>query len=383
LAFGDIRDRHPVTPRGLADWDRVLAAAAATHWDDLAARDTRGMLAAIAGFPQQCSPRASDAARQGLDLPANWKPEAVVFTGMGGSALGGELLAALIAHEGRVPAVTSRGYELPVWVNQQTLVVVSSYSGETEETLAAFREAVARGAMILAVTSGGRLATEAEEKQHEGARVAAYRVQPGLAPRAALGHMLIPAMTALEVLGLVPSQGDAVMEATGVLTDMARDTGWTRALAAAVHAALEAGAPVTVYGNGALGQVAAYRWQTQINENAKALIHHHAFPEMCHNEIMGWEGVPAGGDAAPVVIMLRAGADHPRNALRQQIVSDILAEKAAIYEVTAQGESVLAQVLSLIYAGDWVSAYLALLRGIDPTSIDSINLLKARLAQHA
>ncbi len=342
------------------------------------------MLAAVAGFPDQC--RAAAETGQQLLVPPAWQPRTVVFTGMGGSAVGGELAAGMVNSFGPVPAMLVRGYELPPWVGSDTLVVVTSYSGETEETLAAFHRAIAAKAMILAVTSGGHLAEEAAGLQARGEPVVLCKIPGGLAPRAALGYLLIPVLVFLGRLGLVRDYQTAISESIELAASLAQNRSWTRTLALACHTALEAGAPVVIYGSGNLGETVAYRWQTQCNENAKALVHHHGFPEMCHNEIMGWEGYPelsGGGSppAAPVVIMLHTSYDHPRNVLRGNIVAWIISKKAAIFDVTARGNLLLAQVLYLVYAGDWVSAYLALLRGYDPVSIASIDLLKQKLAE--
>lgn len=377
------KESIPVTARGLASWPELEKKTEKVAWNDLQRIDSRGMLAAVAGFPDQC--RAAAATGQGLFVPPDWRPRNIVFTGMGGSAVGGELAAGLVNSIGPVPAIPVRGYELPPWVGSDTLAVVTSYSGETEETLTAFRQAVGANAMILAVTSGGRLADEAAGLQTRGYPAVLCKIPGGLAPRAALGYLLVPVLVFLGRLGLVRNQEPAITESIELVSTLAQDHGWTRTLALAVHAALEAGAPVVVYGSGNLGQTVAYRWQTQCNENAKALVHHHGFPEMCHNEIMGWEGHPEPSRAAPgaaVAIMLHTGYDHPRNALRADIVAGIISKKAAIFDVTARGDLLLAQVLYLVYAGDWVSTYLALLRGYDPVSIASIELLKQKLAGH-
>ena len=321
------------------------------------------MSGAIAGLPDQLREGSRIGAEVGRRLE---RPSAVVLAGIGGSALGGELLRGLIAADCPVPVTRVRGFGIPAWAGAGTLVVCVSYSGDTAETLACARQARAQGAAILAVGSGGALGRLAGDWG-----VPFAQVPGGLKPRAALGYLFGATSAAFAGADLAPA-GLADEAAAGVER-------CDREAARRLGEQLRDTVPL-VYGAGVLA-VVAYRWKTQVNENAKVHAFSHAFPEMGHNEIMGWEGADAARFAA---VFLRDRSQRPEDNLMLDTTRDLIAGDAAVLEeVEAVGETPAARAFSMVAHGDWMSYYLALARGVDPTPIDRIAELKARLSQPA
>jgi glucose/mannose-6-phosphate isomerase len=319
------------------------------------------MGAAIAGLPEQLREGAAIGAAAGALLR---RPSAIVFAGMGGSAIAGELLRGLIADTCPVPITRVRSFGVPKWAGPGTLVVCVSYSGDTAETLACARQAQSQGAAILAVTAGGMLARHAEEFEQPLARVPAVITGK---PRAALGLLFGATASAFAEAGLAPP-GLAEQAAAG-------------AAAADAEEARELGLRLSetvplVYGFGPLA-IVAYRWKTQLNENAKMPAFSHAFPEFAHNEIVGW----AGSGATPfAAVLLREADQPPRQRALMDAASELISGDAALIEdVSARGSSAAEQAFSLVSHGDWVSYHAALARGVDPIPIDRIEALKSRL----
>ncbi|MGN6378647.1 MAG: bifunctional phosphoglucose/phosphomannose isomerase [Gaiellales bacterium] len=321
--------------------------------------DRNGMAAVIAGLPDQLRQggRLGAAAGDRLEMPS-----AIVFAGMGGSAIGGELLRGLIADACPVPVTRVRGFGIPTWAGPGTLVVCVSYSGSTAETLACARQAHWQGASLLTVAGGGELAEMAESW---GAAQAV--VPPGLQPRAALGYLFGAIAGAFSEAGLAPA-GLAEQAALGAELadrDAARELGEQ----------LSETVPL-VYGAGPLA-IVAYRWKTQLNENAKMHAFSHAFPEMGHNEIVGWQGADLAQFAA---VILRDPTERAENTRMIEAARDLIAGDAAMtVEVEATGQSPAARAFSLVSQGDWVSYHAALARGVDPTPVERILALKERL----
>ena len=348
--------------------------------DDLSAMkglDPSGMGEAVASLPRQC--REAWEAVQRLTLPPNYAlAENALVAGMGGSAIGGALLRSLIADECPVPITVCRDYNLPAFVDERTLVVASSYSGNTEETLSAVRQARERGARIVALTAGGELLRLSKEW---GAPV--YLIPFKGQPRAALGHSLIPLLGIAQKLGWVADKSGDVSEAIAVMEAWAEELAPTvpadRNPAKQMAARLHGRIPFT-YGAEHLSQVAR-RWTGQFNENAKHFAGFGVLPELNHNTVEGF-GHPDGVGEPLTVFILRSDRYHPRNDLRCDITAEILDKKGIAWEeVRPRGKSRLAEALGLIHFGDWVSAYLALLNGEDPWQIASIGHVKKRLAE--
>ncbi len=348
-----------------------------TGLDDLGALragDPGGMLSTIAALPADCR-QGYEAGLTVTDLPDVDDITSIAFCGMGGSAVAGDVVRSLYRGRLGVPFDVHRAPSLPAYCGPHTLVIASSYSGGTAETLECFREAVARGCRIIAISSGGRLVSEA--------RSAGYGVvpaPPGYMPRAALGHLAFGAIGALEAVGLVPAAALDVDETVSELTALAArlGPGVPRASNDAKELAWQVGDRVPViWGAEGIGAVAAARWKTQCNENAKIPAWSSALPELDHNEVVGWTS-PAG--AGFVVIALRHEGEHPGVAARFRLSLDLAREAgAATAEEWAAGRSPLARLFSLILMGDFTSAYTGLLRGVDPTPVRAIERLKAAL----
>jgi glucose/mannose-6-phosphate isomerase len=322
--------------------------------------DVSGMAGVIEGLPLHLREGAAVGAAAGARLE---RPSAVVIAGMGGSAIGGELLRAMTAADCPVPITRVRGFGIPVWAGPGTLVVCASYSGNTEETLACAHQAHRQRAGMLCIGAGGELVALAEQWG-----VPLAPLPGGLQPRAALGYLFGALASAFEVAGLAQPglTEQAAVGAELVDRDAARELG--RRVASTVP---------LVYGTGALAAV-AYRWKTQINENAKLHAFSHAFPELDHNEICGWEGAPRGTFSA---IMLRDADEHPGTARRIEVTAELLEVDAAfVAHVRGRGETRAASAFSLLAHGDWVSYEAALARGVDPTPVERIGVLKQRLS---
>ena len=344
--------------------------------------DPGGMLGFAIGFPEQ----VREAARIGREFAppkvfAN--PKQIALAGMGGSAVAGDFLARLIEDRVPTPFAVIRGYQVPAFVGPETLFIASSHSGNTEETLAAASAALRRGARILCITTGGKLQDFA--RRHVGRKVALLRIpqtEPPMPPRAALGYSLIPLVRVFERLGLYPGAGGKIGEAIGLLEhllDRVRPEVPTQHNRAKQLALFLRDRIPWIHGTVGIMSAVAYRWRTQCNENSKMLAYSHEYPELNHNEVIGWEQAEMLGGKLAVVV-LRSPSDHWRVRARVDITKKRLIEpKAPLQEVEAEGRSPLAQLLWTVYLGDFVSLYLAFLNGVDPAAIDSINALKAEL----
>ena len=339
--------------------------------------DPDDMLGRISELPMQC--RDAWANAQSLDLPESYRRAGkVIFLGMGGSAIGGALLNDLVRYECAVPILINRDYTVPACVDAQTLAIANSYSGNTEETLMSLEQVVEQGAMVLAITTDGKLAQRARELK---APLLTFNYKSS--PRAALGYSFISLLGVMCRLGLVPDKAANLSEAITVMEDWQAEIKETvplekntaKQLASRLHGHL----PV-VYGANYLSEVAR-RWKTQFNENAKHWSFFEQFPELNHNAVVGYQW-PADLAEKIVVILLSSASDHPRNRVRAQVTQEILEQRGVAYQVVeARGASPLAQVLSIIHFGDYVSYYLALLNGTDPSPVDTISYLKKRLAE--
>jgi glucose/mannose-6-phosphate isomerase len=318
---------------------------------------------------------SQSAARQAVRPRPGLK--AVLFTAMGGSAMGAEMAALWLGQRSSLPCAVVRGYEPPAWAGAGTLVVAVSYSGTTEETLACARAARQRGAEVLAITSGGELATWA---QQQGGDV--VRIPAGLQPRAALGHLTFATLGALERLGL----GPAAKEAEGVAAHLEKlraqlepaqpeRTNPSKQLARALAQRI-----AFVYGAGAL-EVAARRFATQLNENPKVLAHWGPIPEAHHNELSAWFGdARLRKEALPVVLQGEAPGT-PLGARERASIALLREAGAEPFLLEAKGDTPLARAFHAIYVGDYASVYLACLLGRDPTPVDAIQKLKQRMAE--
>ena len=335
--------------------------------------DPSGMYHRIAALPQQCR-RAWEQA-SALKLPEGYRGvKEVVIAGMGGSAVGGDLIADLVGLEDSPVIVTVRDYILPSWVGPQTLVIASSYSGETEETLAVFQEALRRQARAIALTGGGGLKALAES---QGLPV--LEVDFDGEPRSALGYSFIAPLAILCGLGLIKHKSPDLEAALRSL-----DLSWGRDVptgenAAKLLAAELQGCIPVVYGGGVLTGVAR-RWKSQLNENAKSWAFAEVLPELNHNSVVGY-GWPSAIRERLFVVLLRSSYSHPRTNLRYDATMELLRKEGIGYRLLeAAGPNPLAHLLNALMLGDFTSYYLAMLNGVDPSLVVAIDFLKGKLA---
>lgn len=338
--------------------------------------DPKNMLGLTEEFPDQCR-RALEIARRAALPRLENAPGLVMLTGLGGSAAGGDFARAIFEVEGEAPFIVNRDYHLPAFVGPGDLVFATSYSGNTEETLSSYEDAKRAGAHLVCVTSGGRLADLANRDGHS-----LILIPGGQPPRTALGYLLIPVLVACERMSLIPAQN--YEEAFALLDQMiptwttgaAFDDCFPKRLAVALEGKL-----AVLYGLGSWQAVVANRWKGQINENAKNMAFANAFPELNHNEILGWVGAQKQGVAAWVAVLLEDGEESAKMKTRAAATEQLVGSSATFFRAQAAGPSLLARMLSLTLMGDFVSLYLSALNGVDPENIDSINILKAELAK--
>ena len=302
----------------------------------------------------------------------------IVVSGMGGSAIGGDILRVYAANKTPIPVLVVRDYNIPAFVDQNTLFLAVSYSGNTEETLSAYSQAREKGASIICITTGGKLKAMAEQDGYE-----VVEIPSGLVPRAATGCLFAPLALLLDELGIIEGVYQELQETVEVLQGMREqlhpgvEAG--RNQARVIAGKLKDSLPV-IWGTAGISEVAALRWKAQINENAKCPAYYSIFPELNHNEIVGFE-VPQELLASISCIILRDKYDNERVKRRIEISKDIIKDQVKeIIEVNSQGESYLARFYSLVYIGDYASVYLALEYGINPTPVKVIDYLKAQLA---
>ncbi len=314
-----------------------------------------------------------------FELPESLREiDKVLILGMGGSAIGGDLVRRLLLGESKAPITVLREYDLPAWVDGKTLVVASSYSGNTEETLSAFGQALATPAKKLVITTGGKLLELAREND-----VPAFVFSYDAQPRAAVAWGVFPLLSFLVRLGIAADKSAEVAEAAMVTEQFARKIGPEKPMShnqAKEMAYKFYGRIPVIYGAGIAAEV-AYRWQTQMNENAKHWAFSQALPELNHNAVVGYQ-FPVDLIPHMSVVMLRSNHLSVRNTKRYQITAEILTHAGAKVGFTdGRGISPLAQMMSLVLMGDYVSYYLAILNQIDPTPVEVINYLKGRLAE--
>lgn len=334
--------------------------------------DPEDMFGAVLDFPNHLREGRLRAGAADLRrLPAS-ADRGVVVLGMGGSAIGGDLLKTLAC--GSVPVTVSRAYTVPRWVEPGTAVIACSYSGNTEETLMSMEEALERGASVLCITTGGAMAGVAADR---GLPVMA--LPPGLQPRAALGHSLTALVAAGEHLGIVRVDRGDWEEAIAVAEVQAASFSQPDSEAWQMARELKDRFPV-IYSSQHLEAVNV-RWRNQIHENGKSFAVGNVLPEMNHNEIMGWDRGQKELRKLGVVL-LRDVDDHPRTRRRMEVTRSLLKDLAGSWiELESRGESLLARLVSLLYPSDWVSLYLALLHRTDPSPVGLISKLKAALSK--
>ena len=334
------------------------------------------MLKYLEDFPAQCEQAVQIARKYPIDVKRYDSIHQIVVCGMGGSAAGGDLLKSYLQREAKVPIEVTRGYFLPQYVGEKTLVFAISYSGNTEETLSAYQDALSRCAKIIAITSGGKLR---ELCQKDGIDV--IEIVEGMPPRATFGYLFFPMLTLLERLGLIGCKQEEVRETIQNLQLLCKEYNLqSKANLAKEISERVKGHLLLIYAPDHLA-ACAVRWKNQFNENSKNVAFFSILPEMNHNEIEVWA---TGSEFTNkfYLIFLRDSAENERIKQRIIITENILKDKVAgIQHVISRGKSLLSRLHSLIYLGDWVSTYLALSKAVDPLPTPMINLLKKKLSQ--
>jgi glucose/mannose-6-phosphate isomerase len=303
----------------------------------------------------------------------------IIVTGLGGSAIGGDILRNYAHKKASLPVVVNRDYHLPAFAGRDTLVFAISYSGNTEETLEAYAQALDRGADMVVLSSGGKLSEYARRDN-----LGLIQIPSGFVPRAATGWLFAPVALLLGKMGILPGVEQEIKETAAVLEQLRESLNPTVDIplnqARMIAGKTRDSIPV-IWGTTGVSEVAAQRWKAQINENAKSPAYYNIFPELNHNEIVGFE-VPEPMLQHLVHIILRDKDDYGRIQRRIDISKGIIKERIKnIFEVYSCGESYLARVFSLIYTGDYASVYLALEYGINPTPVKMIDYLKEQLAK--
>ncbi|MBI2651200.1 bifunctional phosphoglucose/phosphomannose isomerase [Candidatus Woesearchaeota archaeon] len=317
--------------------------------------DSQNMLQAIKNFPLQCK----DALGLPKGISVAGEINNIVVAGMGGSAIGGDLLKSYLINA-PIPVCVNRDYKVPAFVNEKTLLFAVSYSGNTEETLSACYDAKKKGAKIIGITSGGKLAGECEK---------VVKVPQGLQPRAALGYLFFPMLGILHNKGIVSVKNSEVNE----MIDILKKTEKFSAAAESLAKKLKDKIPI-IYASEAMAPV-AFRWKTQINENAKMPAFYNVFSEMNHNEIASYRNM----DRKFAAVIIRDKYDNERVKKRMDVCKDIMQFAANVEEAQTEGECLLARMFSGIYLGDFVSYHLAVWNRIDPGPVDIIESMKKRI----
>ncbi|BDG47255.1 MULTISPECIES: bifunctional phosphoglucose/phosphomannose isomerase [Parageobacillus] len=341
--------------------------------------DPSGMLSTIQRLDEQCTQAVEIGRNATLNFDGSTISN-VVFAGVGGSAIGGELLRTYLSSKSTVPLFTCRDYSLPRFVSKETLVCISSNSGNTEEQLAIYDQAKEIGAKIVVVSGGGDLIKKAHE---DGQVVLQYEGRTPLAPtaRASIGFLFFPILIVLQRLGLISNIDDDIQDAITTLSIMRKKLGKDVPIeqnkAKQLADSLYGHVPL-IWGTTGTTEAIAMRWKQQFNENAKSAAFWNSFPELNHNEIVGFEA-PVNAVKQMHIVILRSTKDHPQVQKRMTITQDILAGRVqGITEVNPVGNTLLGEIFSLLTLGDHVSVYLACMYGVDPTPIKYIRYLKRK-----
>jgi len=334
--------------------------------------DKNNMLSYIENIAEhyKMARKNSDAISVNYPYPSN-----IIIAGMGGSAIGGEILQNWVKDKINVPLEVIRAYSLPAYANFQSLVLVLSYSGETEESLSVFLDALKKGCMIYCISSGGNLIKHAKRLG-----VPHLMVPSGMPPRAALPYMLTPLLLLIEKIGLVTTLSDELVEAIEILKQISKDNlpkiptnkNQSKQIAMGIGNTV----PV-IYAFGIYSSI-AHRFKQQFNENSKIPSAWDIFSELNHNEIVGWE--QSGKFSKKYsLIFLRDKIEPIQMKSRIEITKSISSLPLKTFDVWSKGNCDLAKMLSILCIGDFASVYHAILNNIDPTPVNTINLLKKKI----
>jgi glucose/mannose-6-phosphate isomerase len=345
--------------------------------DKMRELDPLGMYDKIYHFPEQLENARAIGQKAEPDKKYFAGVKNIIVAGMGGSAIGGDLVRSYLNGIIKVPFYICRHYRLPAFVDENSLVIISSYSGNTEETLSAMQDAINRKARIACITSGGKVAEIARANNFP-----LIELPTGYPPRAALGFSFIPLLMLISKIGFI---GDVEKDISDLIIGLksyrdqyADDLKIEKNPAKSLAERLYQKIPI-IYTGPELTDAIGTRWKGQICENAKALAFNNQFAEFNHNELVGWNVIESYKDKL-VVIYLRDNDDHPRISRRMEIVRAIIEKHGVqIIDVFSHGDFTLGRMFSLIQLGDFASFYLAALNNVDPTPVKVIDFLKWEL----
>lgn len=293
----------------------------------------------------------------------------VVITGLGGSGIGGTIVSQLLEHESSVPIIVNKKYFVPSFVGNNTLSIISSYSGNTEETIAAMQESIDKGAHVVCITSGGIIAERAKKNNLD-----LILIPGGMPPRACLGYSLTQLLFVLKHFGF--AKIDIQKSYQNIIQILDAEKNAIKEEAKKIAEKIYTKIPVIYSAD--MTEGIAIRFRQQINENSKMLCWHHALPEMNHNELVGWR--TENKDLA--VIIFKTPFDYERTVFRFEFTKNVCKQYTdTIIEIMSKGNNPLEAAIYLIHIGDWISVYAAELRGVDATEVDIIGNLKSELAK--
>lgn len=352
--------------------------------------DRSNMFAVLKNFYLQIKDAVNIAEK--IIVPKNLKINSIIINGLGGSAIGGDLVRSYLHYMIKIPFFVNRNYFLPEFANKNTLSIISSYSGNTEETISAYKESLKRKCKILAISSGGEV-----EKIAKKNGILFIKIPTGYQPRCALGYSFFTIFISLFKLGLIPvSKKEFYNDIDSVIKNIEKYSAYfsnyksQNNIAINIASLIKDKLPV-IYSSNDLLDVVNLRWRGQISENGKQLAYGNLYPEMNHNELVGWyepkeiltrnkNSIGRSLLKEIIVIFLQDINDYERITLRMKITSEIYKKLASkVISIKGKGANKLERIFNLIYTGDWVSYYLALLRRIDPTPVDAISYLKSKL----
>lgn len=336
--------------------------------------DNQKMLDLLLGFPEQFE-KALKIGNSFKFTIAPGQIDHIIFGGMGGSAIGGEVIISCLSKELKIPAMVQRSYSLPKFANSRTMVIISSFSGNTEESLSLYENARESNSKIICITSGGEL-----EKRANANAVPIISIPGGMQPRCALGYLSIPILVFLKKSGIAMNEDDNFAETLALLHKKSELYSPRNQDNLALNIAKQFYNKIPIiYSSNDMMHAAAMRWKAQISENAKTMAFYNVFPELNHNEIVGWQQLPELLRKFQI-IYLRDKEDSSRNQSRMEITKEILEQETnQVFELYSEGSSKLSRLFSIIYLGDMVSYYLAILNNLDPTPIKKIQILKDKL----
>jgi glucose/mannose-6-phosphate isomerase len=310
-----------------------------------------------------------------VSIYKNKKFNSITITGLGGSAISGDLLQNFLQDELNFPYFVNRNYNLPSHINSDSLLIASSYSGNTEETLEVLNQAIGRECNIICVTTGGKMLDIAIKNS-----IPVVLLQKGFQPRYSLGLSFFSLLKVFQELWIIEDQTNLVKKITNQIRESGIKYSVDENFAYSIAKKMIGLIPV-IYSVSDVTNAVGNRFKCQLNENSKVHAFCNNYPELNHNEIVGWETV-SNSHFNPVVVNIEDSSYHPQIKKRFNISTDLIKEKSIdIIRLESQLNSFKERILDLIYLTDWISYYLAILRGKDPSEIDNIHLLKQKLVE--